>query len=320
MPHNMLRALVALAFLSGLPLSAQTTDTADRSARDSVIQRARKLVEDGNAVEGRKVLDSLVKATPTESASYAEALYWRAALAPAAVDAERDYRRLLIEAPLSPRAEDALLQLAQLEQARGDRHAATDHLQRFLLSYPKNPARPRVALSLVRLLFDQGLVARGCEAMKVGRESIPTENAELRNQLEFYAPRCVSFDVAPPGAPAAPADTSAPASPTPAPADTSRRTPTPAAPKPVTAPPSTAASGAAFYSVQVAAYDSREPATRMSRTLVSRGLEARVDGKTRPFRVRVGKYATRSEAVKAAATLKSQGIVGFVTLVKAGDR
>jgi len=32
--------------------------------------------------------------------------------------------------------------------------------------------------------------------------------------------------------------------------------------------------------------------------------------------VRVGKYATRAEAVKAAATLKSQGIGGFVTLVK----
>jgi cell division protein FtsN len=313
----MIRALVVLLFLCGSALSSQTTDTADRAARDSVIQRARKLVEDGKAADGRKLLDSLVKATPQESASYAEALYWRAALAPAAVDAERDYRRLLIEAPLSQRAEDAMLQLAQLEQARGDRRGATEHLQRFLLSYPKNPARPRVALSLVRLLFDQGLVARGCDALRVGRESIPTENAEMRNQLEFYAPRCVSLEVAPPGAPV---DSTTPSSSVTAP-DTARRTPPPAAPpKPVTAPPSTSTSGSAFYSVQVAAYESREPATRMARTLVARGLEARVDGKTRPFRVRVGKYSTRSEAVKAAATLKSQGIGGFVTLAKAGDR
>ena len=49
---------------------------------------------------------------------------------------------------------------------------------------------------------------------------------------------------------------------------------------------------------------------------VVRGIQARVDGKTRPYRVRVGKYGTRAEAVKAAATLKSQGIGGFVTLVK----
>jgi hypothetical protein len=32
--------------------------------------------------------------------------------------------------------------------------------------------------------------------------------------------------------------------------------------------------------------------------------------------VRVGKYATRADAVKAAATLKSQGHNGFITLVK----
>jgi cell division protein FtsN len=316
MRRDVMRAFVALLLVSSSALSAQTTDTTDHAMRDSAIQRARKLVEEGKAADGRKLLDSLVKSTPQESASYADALYWRAALAPTAVDAERDYRRLLIEAPLSVRAEDAMLQLAQLEQARGDRRAASDHLQRFLLSYPKNPARPRVALSLVRLLFDQGLVARGCDALRVGRESIPTENAEMRNQLEFYAPRCVSLDVASPGSSADSAASSSPA----APPDTSRRAPpTPPAstrPSPVTAPPSTATSGSSFYSVQVAAYESREPATRMARLLVSRGLEARVDGKTRPYRVRVGKYSARSEAVKAAATLKSQGIGGFVTLVR----
>src|SRR5439155_1753414 len=238
------------------------------------------------------------RVTPTESASYADALYWRAALATAAVDAERDYRRLLIEAPLSIRAEDAMLQLAQLEQARGDRRAATEHLQRFMLSYPDNPARPRVALSLVRLLFDQGLVARGCDALRMGRESIPIENAELRNQLEFYSPRCVSLEVAPPGV-ATDSSTATPSIPAP---DTSRRAaPTPP-PKPPTAAASRATLGASFYSVQVAAYESPEPATKMARMLVSRGLQARVDGKVRPYRVRVGKYASRAEAVKAAAT------------------
>ena len=316
MPRDVIRAFIALLLVSSPALSAQTTDTTDHASRDSAIQRARKLVDDGKAVEARKLLDSLVKVTPIESASYADALYWRAALAPTAVDAERDYRRLLIEAPLSVRAEDAMLQLAQLEQARGDRRAASDHLQRFLLSYPKNPARPRVALSLVRLLFDQGLVARGCDALRVGRESIPMENAEMRNQLEFYAPKCVSLDVASPGSRADSAASSSSA----APSDTTRRAaptpPAPPRPSPVTAPASTAASGSAFYSVQVAAYESREPATRMARLLVSRGLEARVDGKTRPYRVRVGKYSARSEAVKAAATLKSQGIGGFVTLVR----
>jgi hypothetical protein len=275
-------------------------------AQESAVQRARKLFDDGNAVEGRRLLDSLLRVTPMESATYADALYWRAALATAAVDAERDYRRLLIEAPLSVRAEDAMLQLAQLEQARGDRRAASDHLQRFMLTYPDNPARPRVVVSLVRLLFDQGLSARGCEALRMGREVVPQDNAELRNQLEFYAPRCVVMAVA--------TDTARDSI-----ATVDRPDTTPSAPKPATAPRSTAAANAtSYYSVQVAAYESREPAIRMSRLLGSRGLEARVDGKTRPYRVRVAKYATRAQAVKAAASLKSQGIDGFVTLVKTG--
>src|SRR5204863_4963980 len=133
-----------------------------RASNDTLVAYARKLIEDGNP-QGRKILDSLLTVSGPDDARYVEALYWRAATAPAAVDAERDYRRLLIEAPLSTRAEDAMLQLAQLEQARGDRRAATDHLQRFMLSYQNNSARPRVAVSLVRLLFDQGQVARGCD-------------------------------------------------------------------------------------------------------------------------------------------------------------
>ena len=79
---------------------------------------------------------------------------------------------------------------------------------------------------------------------------------------------------------------------------------------------SPAPDAAAFYSVQVAAYDSPEAAERMARTLVSRGLEARVDGRVRPYRVRIGRYATRADAVRAYTTLKSQGITGFVAVVR----
>ena len=297
-----------LLFAYAADLQAQSGDTSARGPQD-MLQRARQLAEAGKPDSARKLLDSVLKVTSPDSARYADALYWRAAYATTAVDAERDYRRLLIEAPLSVRAEDGMLQLAQLEQARGDRKAASEHLQRFMLTYPNNPARPRVAISLVRLLFDQGQVARGCEVLKVGREIVPEGNAELRNQLEFYSPRCVTLE-----APPAPADGATPSTTAKEAPDTVRRTPPP--PRRVTAPPSTATSASAFYSVQVAAYDSPEPAQRMARMLVTRGLKARVDGASRPYRVRVGKYTTRPEAVKAAATLKSQGIGGFVALVK----
>lgn len=316
----MTRTIAILFFLCCANARAQTSDSL-RAPRDSVLQRARQLVQDGRDADGRKLIDSLLKETTPDSPIYAEALYWRAALAATAADAERDYRRLLIDAPLSPRGEDALLQLAQLEQARGDRRSAADHLQRFLLTYGKSAARPRVALSLVRLLFDMGpqQQARACEALRMGREAIPVENAELRNQLDFYAPRCMG-EIAVAVAPSA--DTASPAA-DPATDTTRRAEPLPIAKseradkaqkeeKPARVEKNEPTS---YYSVQVAAYDSVEPAKRMVKSLSARGLEARVDGTARPFRVRIGKYGTRAAAVKSAQSLKAQGHPGFVTLV-----
>ena len=80
-------------------------------------------------------------------------------------------------------------------------------------------------------------------------------------------------------------------------------------------PGAPAAGGSVFYSVQVAAYGSEEAAQRVAKLLVERGLQARVDGTTAPFRVRIGRYATRAEATKAMQLLKSQGHPGFVAQV-----
>src|SRR5687767_4157441 len=110
-----------LLLLAVPAVAVAQSDTTVRTAGDSAVARARALVNEGREADGRKILDSLLRATTPESPIYPEALYWRGALAGTAADAERDYRRLLIEAPLSARAEDALLQLANLLQARGDR-------------------------------------------------------------------------------------------------------------------------------------------------------------------------------------------------------
>jgi hypothetical protein len=310
----MIRPLLLL--VCATVLQAQSTDPQARSTPDSLILRAKKLGLEGREGEGRRLIDSLLKSVSPDSSLYAEALYARASLATTAVDAERDYRRLLIEAPLSNRAEDATLQLAQLLQARGDRRGASDHLQRFMLTYAESPARPRVALSLVRLLFELGpqQEARACEALRMGRDAIPTENLELRNQLEFYAPRCaVAVAEAPKPVPA---DTTTPVTSTPtSPVPPASATPPATTPSAPSAPP---AEPTSFYSVQVAAYNSREPALNLVNLLVERGVEARVDGNAAPFRVRVGKFTARAEAVKAAAALKAQGHNGFITLVQGG--
>jgi cell division protein FtsN len=281
-------------------LGAQEADLAIRPPTDSTIARARALALEGKPKDARKLIDSVMKSAANDDSLFAEALFWRGALATTAAAAEKDYRFLLVEAPLTTRAEDALLQLAQLEQARGDRKAASEHLNRYMLTYgpsPARPARPRVSLWLVKLLFEQNQTARGCQAVQMSGEAIPAQNVELRNQLEPYAQRCAfaEANVEPAGAPSAPGV-----------AGTDSAAPRPKA-KPATR------GGSTTYSVQVAAYDSKEAATRMADLLSSRGLDARVDGKARPFRVRVGRFATRAEAVKLAQQLKSQGQTGFVT-------
>lgn len=305
---QIVRALFLL-MLTAPSLAAQDVELALRPPRDSAMHRAREMVTSGDAAAGRKVVDSVLAASANDAAMYAEALFWRGVLAGTAADAERSYRRLLIEAPLSERAEEALLQLAQLEGARGNRRAASDHLYRYMLSYgnsPERPARARVSLWLVRLLFEQpDQTSRGCEAVRLSREAIPVENIELRNQLEAYVPRCAYAQAK------AAADTTATAS-APEPAgDTAR------------AAPKSRATGAAkpgaptgtLFSVQVAAYDSREAASRMADLLLARGLDARVDGTKQPFRVRVGRFGTRAEAVRLQQTLRAQGQNGFVTSV-----
>ena len=65
-------------------------------------------------------------------------------------------------------------------------------------------------------------------------------------------------------------------------------------------------------SVQLAAYDAAAPAEALVRRLRSRGIEARVSGTVRPFRVRVGRFATSAEAEREAAALKRRGQSAWV--------
>jgi len=72
------------------------------------------------------------------------------------------------------------------------------------------------------------------------------------------------------------------------------------------------------YSVQVAAYNHKPDASKLASSLVKRGYEARVDGDTVPFRVRIGRYSTAREAEKALAKIKAKHMSGFV--VRAPER
>jgi tetratricopeptide (TPR) repeat protein len=269
-----------------------------QQAPDGVFARARRLVEGGNGAAGRLLIDSVMSATPPESPTYAEALYWRASLAASNTDAERDYRKLIVEYPLSNRVGESLLRLADLESARGDRASATTHLQQFLADNPKSDSRPRATLLLVRLLFEQGELPRGCSTLKQTLADLPEGSVEVRNQLEYYLPRCTATDAGRGGAmPMTSADSAAND----------------------TAATEKAAKGK--YTLQVAAYKTKAEAEALAKKLKARKFaDVRVVGTTKLFRVRIGRYATHAAAVAAQKQLKAKKLDAFVTDIGPDDK
>jgi cell division protein FtsN len=64
--------------------------------------------------------------------------------------------------------------------------------------------------------------------------------------------------------------------------------------------------------VQVAAFPKVRDATALSEVLEQRGYSVRVFGDKAPFRVRIGRYATREEAVTALGRMKAKRLKGVV--------
>lgn len=304
MKRLLLLPCLLVTVMRAAPASAQSSTGV---SGDSVFARARRLVASGNGAAGRLLVDSVLAATDPSTPQYADALYWRATLSTNGADAERDYRRIVVEYGASVRSGDALLQLAQLESARGDRATAADHLERFLLENPGHAERTRASLTLVRLLVDQNDLPRACSTLRQALREVPDSAVETRNQLSYYSSRCVANDASPAsrvpvGGTAASKDS----------ASTVTRDSSGA--------PASTAESKARYTLQVAAYASRSDATSLAGRLKARGFDARVVGKTKPFRVRIGRYATRADAVAAQTRLKARKVTVTVTDIGADDR
>jgi hypothetical protein len=103
-----------------------------------------------------------------------------------AAQAERDYRRVIVEYPLAYYRDDALLSIAELEQARGDRAGALAHLQRYVHEHAVGKERGTAALGAARLAFEQRDIPLGCSMLAEARRSATAADIELRNQIEAY--------------------------------------------------------------------------------------------------------------------------------------
>ena len=146
-------------------------------------------------------------------------------VAATAADAERDLRRIIIEYPLSPRNEDALLRLAQLEMTRGDNDQALAHLQRLVIDHPTSPSRARASFWMARVYFDKNQTPAACRSLADAAHNTSAAQVEQRNQIDFWMQRCHGMDtaaVASTAADTAPPDIIAAASTAAAAASTSR--------------------------------------------------------------------------------------------------
>lgn len=184
------------AYLSGALIfcaaSAADAQSVARSA-DAAFARAQDMASDGNSAAGRAVIDSVIKATAPTSPVYPQALYWRATLATSAAQAESDYRHIVVDYPLAPQAEDALLRLAQLELARGDRDDALIHLQRIPRDYPRSKSIARASYWTARVLFEKNDIAGACAANASALSQAAEGEIELRNQIQYQSQRCAAF-------------------------------------------------------------------------------------------------------------------------------
>lgn len=246
---------------------------------DSALMRVERLVIGGDRSSARVLTDSLLAALPPESPRIADVLYWRAQSATSAADAERDYLRISIEHPFTKRAPDALLALGQLELARGDRSAARRRFDRLLRDYPNGRHVVRASLWSGRLALEDRDYVAGCATLNAARPLVAPNDIELRNQFDYYIPQCDRVVV------------------------------TDSIPDPV--PPVPAGAGLEF-SVQVAAYNVRREATSLAARLKERGFDVRVVGDKAPWRVRIGRYATRAEATAALARVRAARLNGMV--------
>jgi cell division protein FtsN len=341
--------LAGAMLVSGSMASAQSGS----KASDPVFARAQALVSDGNGAAGRALIDSVIATTPTGAPLYPQALFWRASLASNAADAESDYRHIVVDYPLAPQAEDALLRLAQLELARGDRDGALTHLQRIQRDYPRSKSLARASYWTSRVLFEKNDIPNACAANAKAMAQADSGEIELRNQIQYQGQRCPSVGAASIVVPASPLVTPAasptvPATSAPAPvmAAASQKIAVPsqandakpsivdpekapkaaaaekpavvekpaAVEKPVSKPvPSNP--GSSTFSVQVAAYNHKADAETLAASLAKRGYAARVDGTVAPFRVRIGRYSTNNEAEEALKKLKAKHMDGFVARV-----
>jgi len=242
---------------------------------DSRLVAAVRLAQDGQGDSARALINTLLSQTAPADTLYPQVLYTAGLVARNPGDRTGFFRRVAIEFASSSWGDDALLSLAQDEFGNGHADVAARTIEKLKADYPSTPLIAAASYWAVRAYFDLGKTAEACRWLDQGLTMVG-DDVELRNQLNFYTPRCQAAIAAGP--------------------DTSRRDTA------TTAPP---ASGGRF-AVQVAAVGSESGARSIVDQLRTAGYTPRLVRESGLVKVRVGHYADRAQAAAAAAEIRTK--------------
>ncbi len=315
---RVLFCLPALPVIPVLPAFAQT---------DSRLVDAIRQAQEGGGDSARAKVRRLLAATSPTDTLYPQILYTQAMVASDANEMRRQLQRVAVEYSSSSWADDALLRLVQLDYASGNLPGAARNLERIRQDYPGSTLLSQSAYWAARTYFDQKNPELACRWIADGLAG-STGNIELQNQLGYLDQRCAGMraDLASrtatdsqPGQASGGTDTAAlpPERTDSAPAPASAAPPTPPvaqpaapAPPPVRpeAPPvpTRPAGTTGHFRVQITAVRTPAAAAAVAARLKAQGLTPVTVEEGGLFKVRVGDYPTRPEAVAVLPELKAK--------------
>lgn len=265
---------MAVRLAAVLTLAAVPPFRRSAAQSDSRLQAAVELAQSGRQDSALALVRRLLAALPPTDSVYPEALYTAGILARDVQAGATNLQRVVVEYGWSPWADDALLWLTQLHFAQGDDAATVQSAERLRRDYPDSPLKARADFPAARAYFNLRDEAHGCALIREALDGAG-EDVEFRNQVSFYAARCVpAWSVAAPDSAPVPKGGGG-------------------------APPA--------YAVQVLAVKSAAQVDEMLTRLKVMGFDARVVRDTSGlFKVRVGRYATRDEAQQVQRRLKTR--------------
>lgn len=296
---------VLFASLRLCVLASLFAPAAGSAQNDPRLIAAVRLSQDGLSDSARAVAGRILAATPPADSLYPEALYTMGLLAATEQDRRLYLRRVVVDHIQSVWADDALLQLAQLDYSSGSPDAAVRQIDQLLRDYPESPLTAQAAFWGARAAGDRREAAVACRMAEAGLAAVG-DDVELRNQLEFQRLRCqgVSADLAD-SARRAVADSIEKAR-----RDSIAR----AAPRrPPSDPPARPAAG--FY-VQVSAVKTQAAATTETARIKRAGYTPVTVREGGFLKIRAGAFPTQAAAAAAAADLAQKlGVRPFVVRV-----